>query len=200
MRLILAWKQRFSLDVSSSERGDEVIKILRPMKASRFNLWPASHLVIQDVCRDLTTLKLHIMYVFCTSVTFIHSVIPGITMRCLLVDERLCSGCASNTREVTALAAFHMPSTAALHSEETIRTNCSRVQQSKPHALIYEANHLRAAPSKDKTWTVCAQNSQRCGCMQGFYPHNSVCSNKLRWKFCVASFFWREIPQNFLIN
>lgn len=35
VRLILARKQRFSLGVSSSERRDEVIKILRPMKASR---------------------------------------------------------------------------------------------------------------------------------------------------------------------
>lgn len=30
----------------------------------------------------------------------------------------------------------------ALHSEETIRTNCSQVQQSRPGTIIYEPNHL----------------------------------------------------------
>lgn len=37
-RLILAGSNIFSLGVFSSERRDKVIKILRPMKASHFNL------------------------------------------------------------------------------------------------------------------------------------------------------------------
>lgn len=31
---------------------------------------------------------------------------------------------------------------AAIHSEETIRTNCSQVQQSRPGMIIYELDHL----------------------------------------------------------
>lgn len=41
---------------------------------------------------------------------------------------------------------------AAVHSEETIRTNCSRVQQSRPGTIIYEANHL---------WVPCARTKHR---------------------------------------
>lgn len=66
-------EQHLSSAVSSGERRDKVIKILRPMKASRSNLWPASHLVTQNVCKDLMTLKLHIMYFFSTSVAVFRS-------------------------------------------------------------------------------------------------------------------------------
>lgn len=41
---------------------------------------------------------------------------------------------------------------AAVHSEETIRTNCPRVQQSRPGTVIYEPNHL---------WVPCTRTKHR---------------------------------------
>lgn len=119
---------------------------------------------MQDVCWDLMTLKLRIMYLLCTSMLSIFKMIimctiilrdkvliARILMKLLLTDA---SNCEPNG--TWAILEWNcmgwllqqppiLQSTslcAVLYSEETIRTNCSWVQQSKPGALIYEPNHL----------------------------------------------------------
>lgn len=165
MRLILAWKQRFSLGVSSSERRDEVIKILRPMKASRFNLWPASHLVMQDVCGDLMTLKLHIMYVFCNKCDILplceswnhNEMCPCRWAALFRVCQQHRGGdCPGGLPYAFSILRKPLEQTAP---------GCSKANRTP--SFMKQITSERPHP-RTKLGASARQNSQRCGCMQGF--------------------------------
>lgn len=49
----------------------------------------------------------------------------------------------------------------APHSEETNRTNCSRVQQSRPGTIIYEPYHLWVPYTQGQKHAICMQTVTR---------------------------------------
>lgn len=92
---------------------------------------------------------------------YVYIVMPTVTMKCLAADVHLSNLQNGSINEPNGIWAIpHLSETArgdcfsnfphrnartfmaVLHSEETIRTNCSRVQQSRPDAIVYEPNHL----------------------------------------------------------
>lgn len=74
---------------------------------------------------------------------------------------------------------------AALHSGETIRTNCSRVQQSRPGTIIYEPNHLWVPYARTK------QQLSACKLPQSKHTHvlSKVRSTK-KWISYIIQNFW----------
>lgn len=95
---------------------------------------------------------------------YVYIVMPTVPMKCLPADSHLSNHQNGSINEPNGTWAIpHQSETAsatsciatqtsmaALHSEETIRTNCSRVQQSRPGTIIYEPNHLWVSYARTK--------------------------------------------------
>lgn len=100
----------------------------------------------------------------------VYIVIPTVIMKCLPADVHLSNLQKSSINEpheqyhtwvkLPQLLPAMQTFMAALHSGETIRTNCSRVQQSRPGTIIYEANHLWVPYERTKHWPLACRISQ----------------------------------------
>lgn len=121
---------------------------------------------------------------------YLYIVMPTVTMKCLPADVHLSNLQNGSINEPNGTWAIpHLSETAsaisriamqtfmaALHSEETTRTNCSRVQQSRPGTIIYEPNHLWVPYMQGQSTDCLHANSQRS---------NTRVLNKLRNKKIV---------------